>query len=203
MARLKPGDTAPLNVTQQARHRVFVGLGWEPAENGGLLGRASALLRGRSPHHDLDLSCYIYDRDGRYIGHVAAGEGRVADQTGRIYHSGDNIEGLGDGDDEQISAELKDLDPAIANIIFKASIKSGHSFAEVRDPEIHISDGYTGHTFLHQTLGDAPGNTAGAYIFIRLFRTPDGQWRMHNIATFMDNQPAEAWPDALKPFCRL
>lgn len=203
MSKLAKGQSTKLNVTQEARHRVFVGLGWDPVERVSLIDKAKAIASGKETHHDLDLSCYIFDRDGRYISHVAAQDGKNADQTGHIYHSGDNIEGLGDGDDEQISVELKDLDPAIANIIFKASIKSGHSFAEVKDPEIHISDGYTGRQFLHQMLSDTPENDRNAFVFVRLHKTPEGQWMMQYIGEFLDQAGRTDWPEILKPFTRL
>ena len=203
MRKLAQGESAVLNVTQEARHRVFVGLGWDPAENISLIDRAKAMAGGKKIHHDLDLACYIFDRDGRYISHVSADSAHAADQTGQIYHSGDNVEGLGDGDDEQISVELKDLDPVISNIIFKASIKSGHSFKEVRDPEIHISDGYTGHSFLHQPLSGVAGNDKNAFVFIRLYKTPENQWKIQNIAQFLDQAETTEWSEILKPYTRL
>ena len=122
MPSIQKGEKGPLNVTKEARHRVFVGLGWDPNEETGLIDKAKALVKGQELHHDLDLSAYVFDADARMISHICAESGRHTDQTGKIYHSGDNIEGLGDGDDEQISVELKDLDPLIAHIIFTASI---------------------------------------------------------------------------------
>ena len=59
-------DTKPLNVTQEGHHRIFVGLGWDPNENVGLKDKALGALGLKDTHHDLDLSCYIYDANKRY-----------------------------------------------------------------------------------------------------------------------------------------
>ena len=70
MPHIKKGETAPLHVTQEGTHRIFVGLGWDPNDDIGLKDKALNTLGLKNLHHDLDLSCFIYDRDGRYISHV-------------------------------------------------------------------------------------------------------------------------------------
>lgn len=182
MAKLEKGSSAPLNVTQQAKHRVFVGLGWNPKLKSGIIESAREMMGGPKTWHDLDLACFIYDEAGNFIESVAAA-GNAADTSGRIYHSGDNTEGLGEGDDEQISVELKDLPPNIAHIVFRASIKSGHHFDDVDAPEIRIADGYSGHTFLEAPLGGPEGRDKSAYLFVRISRAGDG-WHIHNIDEF-------------------
>lgn len=200
MARIAKGDTVPLNVTQQARHRVFVGLGWDPNENVGLADKVQEKLGLKHNHHDLDLSCYIYGADKRYISHVSTESGRETDQTGKIYHSGDNVEGVGDGDDEQISVELKDLDEAIQAIVFKASIKSGHSFSEVTEPEIRLVDGYSDHNFLHVALDHTEGNDKSAFVFVSLIKNVEGVWTVKHISEFVDIPADGKWSDILKAY---
>ncbi len=197
---LSKGDTAPLNVTREAKHRVFVGLGWDPNEKTGLLDQAKALLKGQELHHDLDLSAYIFDINKRYIGHVSAETGRQVDQTGQIYHSGDNVEGIGEGDDEQISVELKGLDATIHSILFKASIKSGHVFGDIKDPEIRIGDGYSGHTFAQHNLTAEGGAKKSAYIFAQIIRTAENTWSIHHIDTYLDMAQPDDWIETLKPY---
>lgn len=186
MAKLQKGQITTLNVTQEAQHRVVVGLGWDPNENTGLVDKAKALSKRQSTHHDLDLSCYVFDVNGHYISHICAISDKHTDQTGKIYHSGDNTEGVGDGDDEQISVELKDIDPAIHSIIFVASIKSGHVFGEINAPEIRIADGYSKHNFLHHDLSDRDGEKHKSFAFIRLLKTPDNTWKLHYISEYIE-----------------
>lgn len=200
MPRIPKGASVPLNVTQQARHRVFVGLGWDPNENVSVKDKALSKLGLKHTHHDLDLSCYIYGANKRYIGHVSTEDGREVDQTGKIYHSGDNVEGVGEGDDEQISVELKGLDPAIATILFKASIKSGHHFSEVNDPEIRLADGYSGHNFLQLSLLGHNENDRPAFVFAALLRETENDWRVHHIGEFVDIPEGGHWAERLKTF---
>ncbi|MEM7651052.1 MAG: TerD family protein [Pseudomonadota bacterium] len=192
-------NTKPLNVTQEGNHRVFVGLGWDPNENLGLKDKALNALGLKDAQHDLDLSCYIYDSNKRYIGHVSIEEGREADQTGKIYHSGDNVAGVGDGDDEQISVELKDLDPAIHSLVFKASIKSGHRFNEVNAPEIRLVDAYSRRQFWHASL-QKDGNTKPAFVFASITKNQNGGWVTRDISEFTDIPTDGAWADFLKDF---
>ena len=200
MSKIEKGKIAPLNVTQESRHRIFVGLGWDPNENTGLVDQAKALVKGQELHHDLDLSAYMFDKNKRYISHVSAEPGRHVDQTGRVYHSGDNVEGIGDGDDEQISVELKKLDDVIHHILFKASIKSGHSFGEVNDPEIRIVDAYSDYTFVHHNLKTEGGADKAAYVFVQVIRTLDGGWNLHHIDQYIDMVDDRDWVETLKPY---
>lgn len=198
MPTLEKGQNVPLNVTKQAQHRVLVGLGWDPNENTSLLDKAKALASGVRLEHDLDLACYIYDPNGNYISRVCAVSGCHTDQTGKIYHSGDNVEGIGDGDDEQISIELKDLDHAVHSLIFVATIKSGHSFNEVADAEIRIADGYSNHNFLLHELGRSDdGQGKSAFVFVKLTRDAGASdnWIMHYVGEYLpviSNEDARA-----------
>ncbi len=200
MPQLAKNEHAPLNVTQEARHRVFVGLGWDPNEKFGILDEAKALMGGKPVQHDLDLSCYIYDSSKALIEYVTADPELVSDKTGKIYHSGDNKEGLGDGDDEQISVELKDLDPEIQHIVFVTTIKSGHIFGEIAAPEIRIGDGYSDHTFHKKSLkGDEKGKDDNCYVFARLYEGADG-WMVHNIDEFKSLKGADDIAAILKTY---
>ena len=60
---MKSGKSKPLNVTKEAQHRIVIGLGWDPADEPGLIQRIGSMAKGQPTHHDLDLSCYIYDEN--------------------------------------------------------------------------------------------------------------------------------------------
>ena len=185
----------PLNVTQQAKHRIFVGLGWDPNERPGALDSIGALLGFRKTAHDLDLACFIYDTDANYIDAISHGASKAI----HIYHSGDSQEGIGEGDDEQISVELKDLDPHIHHIVFTASIKSGHVFADIASPEIRIGDGYSNHVFLRSALDAKEGHDHSTYVFARIYRTGES-WALHEINEYHRRSDIQNWPDFLKRY---
>lgn len=191
---------SPLNVTKQSRERIFVGLGWDPNESeaSGL----AALLHKLKKHHDLDLSCYFYNKKKEPIGFVSADSKYHANASGTIYHSGDNEEGIGDGDDEQISVELKTLPDDIHHLIFKASIKSGHSFDEINSPEIRLCDGYTNRCFLNARLDqkhDATGKKHDAFVFAQLKRIDSG-WAYRDISIFLQNTDPVTWQGILQDY---
>lgn len=185
-----------LNVTQKAKHRIFVGLGWNPNESPALSEKIGALIGTRSAHHDLDLSCFYYDGDKNCLGVVTAQPEHYSDASGSIYHSGDNEEGIGEGDDEQISVALKDLPHNIHHLIFKASIKSGHYFGDIAEPAIRLCDGYTGHCFAEMVLDSDDGAAADVFIFARVYRGDDG-WMIHNIGDFKGDTDLDTWRESL------
>jgi tellurium resistance protein TerZ len=200
MPRLKKNEMTTLNVTQEAQRRVFVGLGWDPNDNVGMIDKIKANFSRKPLHHDLDLSCYVFDVNARFIAQVGAQADKHSDQTGKIYHSGDNVEGVGDGDDEQISVELKDLDPAIHSIVFVASVNDGHSFGDVNSPEIRIADGYSGHNFMAMDLNDTEGAGQSLFIFARIFRDADDVWQLHYIGEYMSGADKTSQIETLKGY---
>ena len=193
-----PSDQV-LNVSDTDTRRIFVGLGWDPNDTPTLKDKVGALIGKREAHHDLDLACYYYNKDKACLGFVSADAQHGSNPSGSIYHSGDSVEGIGDGDDEQISVELAKLPPNVEYLIFKASIKSGHHFGEVAMPEIRICDGYTERVFLEKTLED--GSDHSAYVFVCVLRgETEGTWMMREISAFQDNLDTESWKDALSAY---
>ncbi len=185
MPKLEKGEHSPLNVTRKAEHRVFAGLGWEPHAKPGMLEKLGAALGFTKIDHDLDLNCLLFSAKKNLIGAVSTLPGYAADISGRVYHSGDNIAGVGEGDDEQVSVELLKLDPSIHYIVFTAMIKSGHTFGEIDSPEIRLADGYSNHNFLITPLNHLEGKAKSAFAFASIYRKDDG-WNIHNISTYID-----------------
>lgn len=174
----------PLNVTKTAKHRIVVGLSWDPALPKGILDKLCAITTGKDTHHDLDLSCYIFGADQKFLNLVSANKVLSSAADGHIYHSGDNIEGAGDGDDEEISVELKGLSLEIQNLIFTASISSGHYFEEINVPEIHLYDAYTQHEFLKFDISSVDIKHSDFLAFMRLERINEEDWMLHRLCSF-------------------
>lgn len=197
---MNKGESKPLNVTKEAQHRVVVGLGWDPADAPKLIKKIGSIAKGRPTHHDLDLSCFMFDEHKAMIGKVSADGDFAIDESGKIYHSGDNVEGLGDGDDEEISVELKDIPPIINSIIFTAHISTGQSFGSVNAPEMRIYDAYTGHNFLHHDLSEQSGADKGTFVFISLQRSAANDWSLHYIGDYPVSKDQKDWEAALQSY---
>jgi tellurium resistance protein TerD len=181
---LGKGQTKPLNVTKTAKHRIVVGLGWDPAIMPNLMGKVQALAQGKAIHHDLDLACHIFNPKGEPIDVISADPAHAVDASGHIYHSGDNKEGIGEGDDEEISVELKDLPRTIHSMIFTAKISSGQSFNEINNPEIRLADAYTDHNLLGSPINSDESIGQDLFIFCQIQRSDDESWQLRNISRY-------------------
>ncbi len=173
----------PLNAIQSDTQRIFVGLGWDP-NTPTFKDRIASLIGRKRLHHDLDLSCYFYNADKLPLGYVNANPLFQQNQNGSIYHSGDDIEGIGDGDDEQISVELANLPPNITHIVFKASIATGHNFTEINGAHMRFCDGYTERVIVDTHI--TRESFLDAFIFLSLHKTGD-KWAYNTIAEFIKN----------------
>lgn len=208
MARMVASDKGsrkPLNVTQKANRRVFVGLSWDPTEQDDLISRVKGVLTGKQSHHDLDLSCFMYDKNQKFISVISGKIGQIVDSSGGIYHSGDDTEGAQEGDDEQISVELANLPETVQHLVFKVSVASGHHFDEVQAPSIRLVDGYSKHHFIKRDLSGEAAQDKTTYVFLELFRQPheDGNWMIHIIDDYRNWGAATHWKKKLSEFLTL
>ncbi len=193
------GDHGALNVTQEARHRILAGLGWDPAGKAGLGGKVGAALERKQTHHDLDLFCFTFDSHNNFISEVSADHSMNIDPSGKIYHSGDNEEGFGEGDDEQISVELKELDPNIYHILFTVKIQTGHSFGEVAAPAMRLADGFSNDDFLKASIDDEDGQNKDIFVFAHTYRS-GGEWRLHHVGEYLSTADHQSWREELSRF---
>ncbi|AHM67209.1 TerD family protein [Paenibacillus sp. P2(2022)] len=96
-----------------------VGLGWDP-------------MRGRSM--DIDASALLLNENGKltqtknlvYFGNKNS-------PCGAVVHSGDNLTGHGDGDDEVITVSLQQLPPEVHRVVFIVNIFRFFSFGRRKD----------------------------------------------------------------------
>lgn len=194
---LQPGEHTELKITQQARHRVICGLRWDPMEQGPGIGER---LKGIGGHnvksYDLDLFCVMYNDDGEFVDGVSGEPAESADDSGKVYHSGDDTSGHGDNDDEQISVELKDLPDYIHHIVFVAEIQSAHTFGDVVNPEIRIADGMTDDDILLVSLGRGADSERSACVFAHIYRQGEG-WMLHHISDYLDVSDVGDWTKRL------
>lgn len=194
---LKKGQHVPLKVTEKARHRVLAGLGWDPAFVARLIDKVGQALGGRKIHHDLDLSCFLYDANNSFIESVSPEH--AADASGKVYHSGDNLEGVGEGDDEQLSVELKDLDASIHHALFLVKIQTGHDFSEIDAPLVRFADGFTNQNFHQVFIDNKVLEGADVYVFAHIYRK-GSHWQLHAVDEYLKSTDYEDWRKELTQF---
>nr|WP_218885429.1 TerD family protein [Kineococcus aurantiacus] len=110
--------------------RVFMGLGWDAVAKG--------LFRKRSVDIDLDASCLLFDARGKLVDEVWFQQLRSKD--GSVTHSGDNLTGEGEGDDEVIFVDLPAVPANVATLVFTVSSFTGQDFSQVRNAVCRVVD---------------------------------------------------------------
>lgn len=132
---LSKGQT--INLSKEATlpgglRQVRLGLGWDVAQRKGLFGR---VVGGGSI--DLDASALMISggqvRDIVYFGQLTSHDGAV-------HHTGDNLTGAGDGDDESILVDLTQVHPSVEAIVFTVNSYQGQSFDQVENAYVRVVD---------------------------------------------------------------
>jgi len=111
--------------------RVRLGLGWDAAPRKGLFG-------SRAREIDLDASAILFDANGREQDAVYFGQ--LSSRDGSIRHSGDNLTGDGDGDDEQIVVDLDRIPASIAAVMLVITSYSGQTFNDIDNVFARVVD---------------------------------------------------------------
>lgn len=128
---LKKNDGAALT-------RVRLGLGWDSAApvKRGLFGGLK-----KAADVDLDASAIFFDGSGKALDTVFFNQ--LQSKDGSTRHTGDNLTGEGDGDDEVILVDLTSVSPAVAQIVFVITSYSKQTFDTVENAFCRVVDDST------------------------------------------------------------
>ncbi len=133
---------------------IHLGLGWDPVVvKKGFFGK----LMGGSDDIDLDASCIVYDADKKAIDTIWFRQLRSKD--GSIVHTGDNLTGEGDGDDEAIKVDVAALDPEAHHLVFLVSSFRGQTFDQVENAFCRVLDDTTHTELCRYTLAEKGAHT--------------------------------------------
>jgi tellurium resistance protein TerZ len=147
--------------------RVKMGLGWEPAKKKGLFGKL------RTREIDLDASCLLFDGSGNLTDQVWFQQ--LQSKDGAILHTGDNLTGAGEGDDESIIVDLTALPVQVTTLVFTVSSFSGQDFTQIENAFCRIVDETTGSELARYDLSESGRHTS--QIMAKVARDGDG-WSM-------------------------
>jgi tellurium resistance protein TerZ len=112
--------------------RVRMGLGWDAVKKKGLFGGS------KSQSIDLDASALLFDASGQLVDQVWFQQLRSKD--GAVQHTGDNLTGAGEGDDESIRVDLSALPPSVASIVFTVNSFTGQDFSQIENAFCRLID---------------------------------------------------------------
>lgn len=170
---LEKGQKVDLTKTNPGLSEITVGLGWDT--NGSLL---KSLFSGSSSF-DLDASVFMLEDnkltsmgDRVYYGHLSH-------SSGSVFHMGDNLTGVGNGDDEQIKIKLNIVPSEYNKLVFAVNIFDCKSrkqhFGMVKNAFIRIVNAISGEELCRYNLSDNY-NGMTAMIFGEVYRH-NNEWK--------------------------
>jgi stress response protein SCP2 len=192
---LRKGQGVSLRKNEFDLSSVTIGLGWDINEEkkgfmGGLFGKKAA-------EYDLDVSAFLCNAQGKVtdLGDVENGRSSLVNgdiiffnslkhKSGKIWLTGDNRTGAGDGDDEQIIVHLNTLDPKYEKIVFIVQIYNGRElkqhFGKVQNAYIRAVDAKNVEMARFDLSGGPAFNNQCSMLFAELVRENSG-WKLNAI----------------------
>lgn len=161
--------------------RVRMALGWDPAVHGKSI--------------DLDASVIAYDRRAKKLANVWFL--KLTGFSGAITHSGDNLTGAGEGDDEVISVDLNRLPPDVYALVFTVNSFSGHKFDKVGHAFCRLVDDLTGAELVRFELSQGPPRTG---VFMCMLTRGPQFWNMTGLGEYADGATVRKMVDPGKRF---
>lgn len=171
---LQKGQKVSLTKNNPGLKKVVVGLGWDvnQFDTGG--------------DFDLDATAFLLTDAGK----VSRQEdfiffGNLTHPTGCVSHMGDNLTGVGDGDDEQIRVNLTQVPDNISKIAFAVTIYEAEArrqnFGQVNNAFIRIYNEENGEELMRYDLGE-DFSIETAAIFGELYKN-NGEWKFNAIGS--------------------
>ncbi len=162
---LEKGQKINLNKDNgQPLERIFMGLGWDTA-TGGFFSSGGSI--------DLDASCALYTENKVLVDTVSFSQ--LHSKDGSIRHSGDNLTGAGDGDDEVINVDLRTVPSNVKTIVFTINSYRGQTFDKVKNCFARLVDSVSGAEICIYKLAEKGSHTG--MIMAKVYRHNDG-WKM-------------------------
>jgi tellurium resistance protein TerD len=168
---LSKGGNVSLTKEAPNLSAVHVGLGWDARTTTGA-------------DFDLDASALLTREDGRVLSdqHFVFFN-NLTSPDGSVEHTGDNLTGEGEGDDEVINVNLSAVPGEVAKIVFPVSIYDAEnrqqSFGQVRNAYIRVVNRDDGSELARYDLTE-DASTETAMVFGELYRH-GGEWKFRAI----------------------
>ena len=164
---LSKGEKVSLQKVAPGLSQAHIGLGWDERATDG-------------SDFDLDASAFLCDASGK-----VRGDGdfifynNLKSNDGSIEHTGDNLTGEGEGDDEVLRINLPNVPADIAKIVFTVTIHEAdqrqQNFGMVQNAFIRIVDENTKGEVLRYDLSE-DYSTETAMVFGELYRH-NNEWK--------------------------
>ena len=186
---LQKGQRIDLTKSNAGLNKILVGLGWDPVQNNSNNGGGffKSLFGGgnKAPNIDCDASVLMLKNDKVSSRSDIIYFGNLKSTNGAVKHTGDNLTGDGDGDDEQILVELKSIPSEYNRLVFVVNIYDARNrnqhFGMIQNAFIRIVNASTNEELLKYNLTDNYANQT-ALITGELYREGT-EWKFAAIGT--------------------
>ncbi|SHK13713.1 tellurium resistance protein TerD [Pseudonocardia thermophila] len=168
---LVKGGNVSLSKEAPGLTRILVGLGWDVRTTTGA-------------DYDLDASAIMLGENGKVLSdsHFVFFN-NLTSPDGTVEHTGDNLTGEGEGDDEVIKVNLEAMAPNVAKIVFPVSIYDadarGQNFGQVQNAYIRIVNEVNGAEIARFDLTE-DASTETAMVFGEVYRH-GGDWKFRAV----------------------
>lgn len=171
---LSKNETINLSKSAPGLSNVRLGLGWDAkmVQKKGLFGGTKNVQKDI----DLDASAIMIG-SGRVQEIVYYGNLTSSDRS--IRHTGDNLTGAGDGDDESILVDLRSVPASVDTIVFTVNSFSGDTFNEIDNAYVRVVDSNSGDNELAKYTLTGSGNHT-AQVMAALIRVGN-EWNFRAI----------------------
>lgn len=168
---LSKGGNVSLTKEAPGLTAIVVGLGWDVRTTTGT-------------DFDLDASALLLNSSGKVVSdqHFVFFN-NLKSPDGSVEHTGDNLTGEGEGDDESILVDLTKVPPQCEKIVFTVSIhmadERGQTFGQVSNAFIRVVNQADGQELARYDLSE-DASTETAMIFGELYRY-HGEWKFRAV----------------------
>ncbi|MEZ3446883.1 MAG: TerD family protein [Lachnospiraceae bacterium] len=171
---LQKGQKVSLTKDNPGLKKVVVGLGWD----------VNAFDTGGD--FDLDAAAFLLNDTGKVSGSDDfVFYGNLSHPSGSVVHQGDNLTGIGDGDDEQIKIDLSKVPENVTKIAFTVTIyepeQRKQNFGMVNNAFIRIYNEESGEEMLRYDLGE-DFSIETAAVFGELYKS-GSEWKFNAIGS--------------------
>ena len=155
--------------------KFTIGLGWDT--NASSTGAA----------FDLDASVFLLGANGKILSdEYFVFYNNTKSPDGAVVHTGDNLTGAGDGDDESITVDLSKINPAVTEVCVVVTIHEAEArkqnFGQVRNSFIRVYDQSNAELVKYELDEDFSIETAVE--FGRIYNK-GGQWKFEAVGAGM------------------
>jgi tellurium resistance protein TerD len=168
---LSKGGNVSLTKAAPGLTAVNVGLGWDVRTTTGA-------------DFDLDASALLLGADGKVLSdqHFVFFN-NLKSPDGTVEHTGDNLTGEGEGDDEMIKVNLAGMAPQVEKIVFPVSIHDadarGQSFGQITNAFIRVVNAADNNELTRYDLTE-DYSTETALVFGELYRN-GAEWKFRAV----------------------